>query len=59
MTLDNVVRSPQAAGTNLTSEALVADGWIDSIPAVARGEGPAHASPLDPEVLHARRRAGA
>lgn len=49
--LDNVVLSPHCAGSNATSEAAVADRCIDSIVALARGEGPELEYLLNPEVL--------
>ena len=49
--LPNVLLSPHAAGTNVTSEAAVANRCIESILAVARGESPGAEYLLNPEVL--------
>ena len=49
--LDKVVLSPHSAGTNVTSEAAVANRCIDSILALARGEGPERLYLLNPEAL--------
>lgn len=54
--LDNVVFSPHSAGTNVTSEAAVANRCIDSILALARGDGPEPQYLLNPEVLPAGHR---
>jgi phosphoglycerate dehydrogenase-like enzyme len=51
------VLSPHCAGTNATSEAAVAHRCIDSILALARGEGPEAEYLLNPEVLPAGCRA--
>ncbi len=53
LALDNVVLSPHSAGTNVTSEAAVANRCIDSILARARGDGPEPPYLLNPEVLRA------
>ncbi len=55
LALDNVVFSPHSAGSNLTSEAAVADRCVDSILAVARGESPGSEYLLNPEVLRSGR----
>jgi phosphoglycerate dehydrogenase-like enzyme len=49
--LDNVVFSPHSAGSNLTSEAAVANRCLESILAVSRGERPGEDYLLNPEVL--------
>ncbi len=51
LTLDNVVFSPHSAGSNLTSEAAVANRCVESILAVSRGESPGEEYLLNPEVL--------
>ncbi len=52
--LENVVLSPHSAGTNVTSEAAVANRCIDSILELAHGDGPDPQYLLNPEVLRAR-----
>ena len=54
--LDSVVLSPHCAGTNATSEAAVLNRCIDSILALARGEGPEPEYLLNPEILRSARR---
>jgi len=49
--LNNVIFSPHSAGSNLTSEAAVANRCVDSILAVARGESPGEEYFLNPEVM--------
>ena len=51
LNLDNVIFSPHSAGSNLTSEAAVANCCVDSILAVARGKSPGQEYLLNPEVL--------
>lgn len=51
LTLDTVVFSPHSAGSNLTSEAAVANRCVDSILAVARKESPGEEYLLNREVL--------
>ena len=51
LNLDNVVFSPHSAGSNLTSEAAVANRCVDSILAVARGKSPGEEYLLNPQVL--------
>lgn len=53
LNLDNVIFSPHSAGSNLTSEATVANRCVDSILAVARGKSPGEEYLLNPEVLRA------
>jgi phosphoglycerate dehydrogenase-like enzyme len=51
LTLDNLVFSPHSAGSNLRSEAAVANRCVESILAVSRGESPGEEYLLNPEVL--------
>jgi len=53
LTLDNVILSPHVAGSDLPTEARVANRCIDSIIALARGENPGSEYLLNPEVLQA------
>jgi len=59
LTLDNVVLTPHAAGSDLASEAATGECCVVSILAVARGGAPASALLLNPEaaaVARTRRR---
>lgn len=51
LNLDNVIFSPHSAGSDLTSEAAVANRCVDSILAVAGGKSPGEEFLLNPEVL--------
>ncbi len=55
LNLDSVVFSPHSAGSNLTSEAAVANRCVDSILAVARGKSLGEEYLLNPEVLQTGR----
>jgi D-3-phosphoglycerate dehydrogenase len=62
LTLDNVVLTPHAAGSDLASEGATGRCCVESILAVARGEAPPPGLLLNPDAARAartRRRRGA